>query len=109
MKSDEELKQAFGVFIDENDPITGKMTLGNSSDLPVSIGSLPIGSFTIGNEFDPNTTFATLKQNDKFRIECNYVTGYNISVRFTNNVTGEQFKIDGLTVHFDPADSPYDQ
>lgn len=98
----------YEVLIDEVRSITGQVQLGNSTDIPAGLGSLPLGSFIVGAEYDPNTTFATLKQNDFFRIECNYNTGQMISVRFTNNVTGEQFKITGLTIYFDPADSPYD-
>lgn len=98
----------YEVFIDEVLSVTGQVQLGNSSNKPAGIGSLPIGSFIIGEEFDSNTTYASLKQNDFFQIECNYATGHNISVRITNDNTGEQFKVDGATIYFDPADSPYD-
>jgi len=99
----------YEVFIDEVSSITGQVQIGNSSDKPAGLGSLPFGSFMIGAEYDANTTSATLQQNSQFRIECNYATGKTISVRFTNNVTGEQFKVDGLSVYFDPAESPYDE
>lgn len=94
----------YEVFIDEVSSVTGQVQLGNSSDYPAGVGSLPIGSFTIGNEFDPNTTFASLQQNNSFRIDCNYTEGKKISVRFTNNVTGEQFKIDKLNIWYIQGD-----
>ena len=91
---------SYEVFIDEQDPITGSVQIGNSQDIPSGIGSTLIGQELVGNDFDPNTTFASLAQNSSFRIDTNFTEGKKISVRFTNNVTGEQFKINGLTIYY---------
>lgn len=93
----------YEVFLDEVSSITGSVRLGNSQDKPVGIGSLPIGSFVIGEEYDPSTTFATLQQNSSFRIYCDYNPGKTISVRFGNANLGEQFRINGIVVNFLPG------
>jgi len=90
----------YEVWIDESLSLTGQVQVGNSTDKPSGIGSRPIGSFPIGKEYDPATTFASLSQNDYFRIQCDYASGHNISVRITNNNTGEQFKIDGINIYY---------
>lgn len=98
----------YQVFLDETLAITNAVQLGNSSTLTAGIGSQIMGKFPIGKEYDPNTTFASLEGNSKFRIECNYNPGQKISVRFTNNNVGEQFKINSLKFYFQESD-PYDQ
>jgi len=91
---------SYEVFIDETSSVTGKMQLGNSSDRPSGMGSIALGSQPLASDYDPSTTFADLAQNDNFRIETNYEPGKKVSVRFTNNVAGEQFKINGIVVHY---------
>lgn len=93
----------YEVYIDEEDPITGSIQIGNSTDKTVAIGSLAVGTFVIGEDFDPNTTFASLAQNDNFRIELGYNPGKKISVRFSNSNLGEQFRINGIVAHFLPG------
>jgi len=93
-------KLTYEVFIDEVSSITGELQLGNSTDRPVGMGSMIMGSFIMGKDYDPNTTFADLSQNDNFRIETNYEPGKKISVRSTNSNLAEQFKINGIVVHF---------
>lgn len=93
-------KLTYEVFIDEVSSITGELQLGNSTDRPVGMGSMIMGKFIMGKDYDPDTTFADLQQNNNFRIETNYEPGKKISVRFTNNNLGEQYKINGIVVHF---------
>lgn len=93
----------YEVFLDEVLSLTGSVQLGNSSSKPSGLGSLPLGSFILGNEYSPSGTFATLQQNSQFRIDCGYQSGKNISVRFTNATTGEQFKVDSLTIYYMPG------
>lgn len=93
----------YQVFIDEISSITGTALLGNSTSLPVGVGSQMLGTFMVANEYNANTSFASLAQNDSFRIECNYESGKKISVRFSNNVAGENFKINGIVVWFLPG------
>lgn len=90
----------YEVFIDESEAVTGSQQLGNSTDLSTGTGALPVGAFPVGADYDESTTFADLAQNDSFRIECGYNSGKKISVRFTNNVSGEQFKINGIVIHY---------
>lgn len=90
----------YEVFIDEVSSITGQVSLGNSQDKPAGLGSQPFGAFPVGAEYDPNTTFAYQAQNSFFPIDCNYAEGTKISVRFTNNQTGENFIIDNLTIWY---------
>jgi hypothetical protein len=94
----------YEVFIDEVSSITGQVQIGASTTAPSGIGTQIAGTFMIGQEYDPNTEFADLKQNSSFRIECDYTAGYRISVRFTNNNSGEQFKINGFSVYHLPGD-----
>lgn len=91
---------SYEVFIDETSSITGSQVLGNSSSRPVGVGSMMVGSFLVGAEYDAATTFADLRQNDSFRIDCEFNPGKKISVRFTNNNLGEQFKINGIKAYF---------
>lgn len=93
----------YEVFVDEVLSITGSLQLGNSNSMPVGVGSTLIGSTLVGSDYDPNTTFASLAQNDTFRIDCGYTAGKKVSVRFSNNNTGEQFKIDSLTIWYIPG------
>jgi len=90
----------YEVWIDEALSLTGQVQIGNSSDKPAGIGSLPIGTFKIGAEYDTSTTFASLSQNSFFRIDTAYAEGHRVSVRITNNVASEQFKIDGTTIYY---------
>lgn len=94
----------YEVFLDEVSSITGSLQLGNSQDIPAGIGSLPIGSFPIGAEYDTATTFTSLSQNSSFRIDCGYTPGKRISVRFSNANTGESFIINAVTVWYLPGD-----
>lgn len=91
---------SYEVLLDETVSVTGSIQLGNSSTITSGIGSLPIGSFVIGDESTPGQTFASLMQNNNFRIDCNYATGKKISVRFTNNNTGEKFTINSMMTYF---------
>jgi len=90
----------YEVFLDETSSITGTVQIGNSLSQPVGLGSQVFGSFLTGAEYDAGTTFADLQLNSQFRIECQYTPGYKVSVRFSNNVTGELFKINGISVHY---------
>lgn len=90
----------YEVFIDEQISLTGQVQIGNSANKPSGVGSLPVGTFPVGAEFDPNTTFASLQQNGDFRIDCNFERGKKISVRFKNDRPGEAFKINGIRVNF---------
>ena len=90
----------YEVFIDEVSSITGSVQIGSSTSVPSGIGTQIMGTFMMGEEYDPNTTFSTLRQNSSFRIDCEFNPGTRISVRFTNNNTGEQFKINGLVIYY---------
>lgn len=94
-------KLSYQVFIDEVDS-TGIETigLGTSSSVPSGCGTQPVGTFPFGLEYNTATTFATLLKNSTFRIELGYVAGKRISVRFTNNNLGEQFKINSMIPYF---------
>jgi hypothetical protein len=94
----------YEVFIDEVSSVTGTVQIGTSNTVPSGLGTQPSATFQIGQEYDPATQYSQLKQNSSFRIECDYTAGYRISVRFTNNNTGEQFKINGLSIYQLPGD-----
>lgn len=93
----------YEVFIDETLSAIGTLSLGNSSSLPVGIGSQMIGSFDVGDEFNSDTTFASLQQNSNFRIPIGFTKGKKISLRCTNDKVDEQFKINGLVIHYLPG------
>jgi len=93
-------KITYEVFINETLSITGELQVGNSSSLPIGIGSQIVGTFIIGKEYNPNTTFIYSDFNNNFRIDCGYVNGKKISVRFTNNNSGEQMTIDALVIYY---------
>ena len=90
----------YEVYIDEYLSISGQVQIGNSSNRPAGIGSRPIGTISIGAEYFDDAITASLAQNSFFRIDCNYNSGHKISVRITNNNTGEQYKIDGVIIYF---------
>lgn len=90
----------YEVFIDETSSLTGSLQLGNSTSVSVGIGSIPVGRYPVGADYDTSTTFASLAQNDSFRIDCGYAAGKRISVRFTNANTGESFKINGVSIWY---------
>lgn len=91
----------YEVYIDERRSI-GPLTirLGNATDKPMGIGSMTIGSFPVGAEYDPDTTFATQITDSSFRIDTGYTDGKRISVRFSNANTGEGFKINRVVVWY---------
>lgn len=91
---------SYEVFVDEVSSVTGSLALGNSTSRPVGMGSMMMGSFPMGLEYDTSTTFASMASNDNFRINCGFTAGKKISVRFSNNNTGEQFKINGIAIHY---------
>jgi hypothetical protein len=93
----------YEVFIDETSSITGSLQLGNSASRTVGIGSQTVGSFPVGRDYDTDTTFASLSQNDNFRIDCGYNPGRKVSVRFSNDNASEQFKINGMVIHYLPG------
>jgi len=94
----------YEVFVDEISSITGTLQVGNSTSLPIGIGSQIIGTCLIGSEFNLNTTFAYVALNSSFRIDCGYMPGKKVSVRFTNNKSNESFTIDGITIWLVPGD-----
>jgi len=94
----------YEVFLDEVSSITGKLSVGNSQSKPAGSGSLPSGTKASGMNIDPNTTFASLKQNDRLPIDCGFEPGKTITVRFSNNNLGESFKINGAEIYFQPGD-----
>lgn len=94
----------YEVFLDEVSSITGQVQIGTSNTVPSGAGTQIAGTFLAGQEYDANTTYPTLKQNDSFAIDCDYEAGKRVSVRFTNNQTGEQFKVNGILIHFLPGD-----
>lgn len=95
---------SYQVFIEEVEKVTSAVQIGTSTTVPSGMGTQITGTFPIGQEYDSATTYPDLKQNSKFRIDCNYEPGTRVSVRFTNNVTGEQFKINKVIVWFLPGD-----
>lgn len=90
----------YQVFIDESNPITDTIQVGNSTTYPVGIGTQVIGTFLIGKEYNPNTTFAYVSLNSDFTIDCGYAPGKKISVRFTNNNINESMTIDGDKIFY---------
>jgi hypothetical protein len=100
-------KLSYEVMIDETTSTTGSEQLGNSTSLPVGIGSMMIGNFPVGIEYDPNTSFTDLAQNSSFTIDCGFEEGKRIAVKFTNSNLGEQFKINGITIHYKEG-NPYE-
>lgn len=90
----------YQVFIDEVVSLTGSLQLGNSASASSGIGSQVVGTFPVGAEYTVGTTFASTATNGYFRIPCNFTAGKKISVRFTNNNVGEQFKINSVIIHF---------
>jgi len=97
----------YEVIIDETNKITDTLQLGNSSDKGAGSGSMPTGSKPSGANYDINSTFASLKQNDTFRIDCNFERGKVISVRFSNSNANEDFKI-GTPVFYYQEGSIYE-
>jgi len=93
----------YEVLIDEDVIVSNTIQVGVSASKPVGVGSYPIGLFVIGKDFDPNTTFSDIKQNDNFRVNCSYQAGKNISMRFTNNNSSEELKINGITIWYIPG------
>lgn len=92
-------KLSYQVFIEEVDKITSAVQIGTSTTVPSGAGTQLAGTFIAGQEYDLSTTYPTLRQNSFFSIPCNYEPGTRISVRFTNNNTGEQFKINKIMVY----------
>jgi hypothetical protein len=91
---------SYQTFVDEVLAVTGQIQLGNSTSVPSGAGTQPAGTFLAGQEYDPNTTFSTLRQNSSFRIDLGYVAGKRISTKFINNQTGEQFTINSIIYYF---------
>jgi hypothetical protein len=98
---------SYEVLIDETSSTTGSQQLGNSTSRPVAIGSMMIGNFPIGQEYDSSTDFTDLAQNSSFAIDTGFEDGKKIAVKFTNANLGEQFKINGITIHYKEG-SPYE-
>lgn len=98
---------SYEVKLDEVTSTTGSQQLGNSTSMPVGVGSMMIGSFPIGEEYDPDTEFADLAQNSSLAIDCGFEEGRRVSVAFSNSNAGEQFKINGITIHYKEG-SPYE-
>lgn len=98
----------YEVFIDEVSSVTGSVQVGSSTDTPSGFGSRPFGSFPLGGEFDDDTTFATLQQNNNFRIPVSFTSGKKISVKFSNNNSNEQFKINGMMIWYKPG-NPWEE
>lgn len=94
---------SYEVFIDEVTSLTGSLQLGNSASAAIGMGSVPMGITPMGAKYPSGTTFASLSQNDSFRIDCGYAAGKKISVRFSNANTGEGFKINGIAIHYLPG------
>lgn len=93
----------YEVILDETTSITGSLQLGNSASNTVGAGSTPAGTTPSGARYPAGTTFASLAQNDYFRIDCGYQACTRVAVRFTNATTGESFKINGVTIHYLPG------
>lgn len=91
---------SYEVLIDEITSVTGTQSLGNSNDGGIGVGSQEMATFMAGYELDDDATFASLKQNNRFRIPVNFKKGQTVSVRFTNNNIGESFKINGVKIYF---------
>jgi hypothetical protein len=92
----------YEVFVDETSSITGALQLGSSASSITGIGSKLIGTFLIGTEFAG--TAPSINKFNNFRIPCSYTPGKNISVKFTNNNTGESFRINSMIIYYDPGD-----
>lgn len=88
----------YEVFLDETSSVTGALQLGSSSTSTSGIGSQPVGNFPVGGEYSASAT--TALRSGSFRIDCGYAAGKTISIQFTNNNTGEQFKINSLQAYF---------
>ena len=97
----------YEVKIDETTSTTGSEQLGNSSSRPAGIGSMMIGDHMIGQDYDPDTEFTELAQNSSFAIDCGFEEGKRIAVKFSNSSLGEQFKINGIVIHYKEG-SPYE-
>lgn len=93
----------YEVLIDEISSAVGTKSLGNSNDGGIGVGSQIMGEFIVGEELDETATFASLQQNNRFRIPVNFKKGQTISVRFTNNNIGEDFKINGIKIYYQPG------
>lgn len=100
-------KLFYEVLIDETTSITGSKQLGNSTDRPVGIGSMMIGAFPIGEEYDPATEFTDLSQNSSFTIDTGFEEGKKIAIKFSNSALGEQFKINGISIYYKTG-NPYE-
>lgn len=90
----------YEVSMDDVVVITGTEQIASGPDKPVGIGSQLIGTFLIGNDFDPSTTFVSTKQNGSFEIDCGYEEGRQISVKFSNEKLNQLFKISKLLFYY---------
>lgn len=88
----------YQVFVDETNAVTGVAQFGSSVSVSSGIGTLPIASFPVGQEFTPDTS--QISRGGSIRINLGYVKGRRISVRFSNSRLSEQFKIDGMLIRF---------
>lgn len=91
---------SYEVLIDEITSVSGTQSLGNSNDGGIGVGSQIMASFTPGYEIDEDADFASLQQNNRFRIPVNFKKGQTVSVRFSNNNAGDNFKINGIKIYF---------
>jgi hypothetical protein len=98
---------SYEVMIDETTSTTGSEQLGNSTDMPVGIGRMMIGEFPVGQDYDPDTEFSDLLQNSSFTIDCGFEEGKRIAVKFSNSASGEQFKVNGIVIHYKEG-SPFE-
>lgn len=87
----------YQVYADETLAVTGSLQLGNTTSNTVGIGSVGVGDHAVGSDYPADTTFASLAQNDSFRIECEYTAGKRFSVYFSNSNPGENFKINSVS------------
>jgi hypothetical protein len=91
---------SYQAFIDETEAISEIKLLGNSTDKGAGSGSMPSGSKSSGSNYDPNTTFASLQQNNKIIVPLNFKRGEKISFRFSNSNINETFEITGIKIFF---------
>lgn len=91
----------YTVYGDEINVIaTDSIQIGSSASNPVGIGTVAVGTFPVGAEYNSNTTFATLSINGSFRIDCGYSSAKRIAVQFANSNSNEQFKINGIEIRY---------
>lgn len=91
----------YEAIIDETTSVTGTLQVGTSETSGSGFGTKVVGTFLMGQEFTSSTV--TSAANGDFRIECDYESGKRIAVKISNDNLAEQFKINAMSIYYQPG------